>query len=198
MKVLCLSLGRNGTQSFNDFMSQQGFSTTHFYEFQKLTVGSFKEDAEGIEEHFNSLPETDVYVDIPTCLIFDRLYERFPDAKFINITRSESDWVASMRRMLKRLDYVNDPFIFEEAYCNFYSNTGKKIIKDLTDSELIFIREKHLSKINDLFKDKDNYLEVSLNDPDIGNKIREFVGGKVDVPFPSSDAFRIGRDELSI
>jgi len=175
-------------------MSQQGFTTTHFYEFQKLAVGSFKEDAEGIEKHFNSLPETDVHVDIPTCLIFDRLYERFPDAKFINITRSEADWVASMRRMLKRLDYVNDPFIFEEAYCNFYSNTGKKIIKDLTDSELMFIRNKHLNKINDLFAGKDNYLEVSLDDPKIGEKIRMFVGGKVEVPFPSSDAFRKGRE----
>jgi hypothetical protein len=190
MKILCLSLGRNGTQSFNDFMGQQGFSTTHFYEFQKIATGTFAENADGIEEHFNSLPATDVHVDIPTCLIFDRLYERFPDAKFINITRPENEWLGSMRRMLKRLDYIESPFIFEEAYCNIYAQTGKRIIKDLTDEELLFIRNKHLEKIDSLFKYKENYLEVELSDPEIGKKIGLFVGGNPDLPFPSTDAFR--------
>lgn len=190
MKILGLSLGRNGTQSLNDFMSKQGFNTTHFYKFEELKLGSFTEDADGIEEHFNSLPETDVHIDIPTCLIFDRLYKRFPDAKFINITRPEMEWVKSMQKINRLLGHDNDQYIFEEAYCNFYFKTGKKKIQELTEDELLLIRKIHLEKINEFFKDKDNYLEVELNDPEISIKISKFIDGKDDVEFPNKDKFR--------
>ena len=85
MKILSVGLGRNGTQSFNQFMQRLGFTTTHFYDFKTMPLGLFEENSYGIEKHFNSLPETDVYSDIPNCLIFDKLYERFPEAKYINI-----------------------------------------------------------------------------------------------------------------
>jgi hypothetical protein len=141
-----------------------------------------------------TLDQTDAYVDIPTCLIFDKLYEQFPDAKYINITRPEQDWVASMIKM--RNHYVNfygndrDPYIFEEAYCNFYENTGKKRIQDLTEEELISIRSKHLEKVNRFFKDKTNYLEVELSDPQMGQKIMNFIGVEINSNFPNDDGFR--------
>ena len=191
MKILCLSLGRNGTQSFTEFMEKQGLKATHFYEFEKLQYGEFTEDADGIENHFNTIPYADVHVDIPTCLIFDRLYKRFPDAKFINITRPADDWVSSMQKMSRIMGHEHDPYIFEEAYCNFYIKTGKQKIQDLDREELLAIRSSHLEKINDFFKDKPGYLEVELTDPDISNKIATFINGKLDIPFPSRDTFRL-------
>jgi hypothetical protein len=190
MKILCVSLGRNGTQSFTEFMEKQGLRATHFYDFEKIPYGAFTEDADGIENHFNTLPYADAHVDIPTCLIFDRLYKRFPDAKFINITRPAEDWVASMIKMRRLMGHEHEPYIFEEAYCNFYAKTGKTKIQDLDEQELLAIREAHLDKINYFFKDKDNYLEVELTDPDISGKIARFIGKNPNIPFPSKDTFR--------
>ena len=190
MKILCVGLGRNGTQSFNQFMQGLGFSTTHFYDFKKVKPGSFEENSYGIEEHFNSLPETDVYSDIPTCLIFDKLYERFPEAKYINITRPAKEWILSMQKISGKWAHSHDPYIFEEAYCNFYLNTGKTKIQDLTENELLTIREMHLNKINAFFKDKENYLEVELSDPEIGSKICKFINISSDIEFPSEDIYR--------
>ena len=190
MKILSVGLGRNGTQSFNRFMQKLGFTTTHFYHYDSLALGSFEENSDGIEKHFNSLKETDVYSDIPNCLIFDKLYERFPEAKYINITRPAEEWILSMQKISSKWAHENDPYIFEEAYCNFYLNTGKTKIQDLTENELLTIREMHLNKINAFFKDKENYLEVELSDPEISNKICKFINISSDVEFPSEDSFR--------
>ncbi len=190
MKIFCVSLGRNGTQSLTEFIRYQGYTATHFYRFDKVDLGSFTEDADGIIEHFNSLPETDAYIDIPTCLIFDKMYDKFPDAKFINITRPSEQWIASMKKMNKMMGHDHDPYIFEEAYCNFYLKTEKKKIQDLSEEELLIIRSNHLDKIDQFFKDKKNYLEVELSDPEIGNKIRLFIEGDKDIPFPNYDGFR--------
>jgi uncharacterized protein YjgD (DUF1641 family) len=83
----------------------------------KLTV-SFLENEIGILDHFKTLEPTDAHVDFPTCLIFDKLYELFPDAKFINITRPESEWVSSMTKM-------------KNHYIKFYGNDthAKKYFK---------------------------------------------------------------------
>lgn len=190
MKIFCVSLGRNGTQSLTQFLRDQGLSVTHFYKFKDVEPGTFSEDADGIYEHFLSLPDTDAHIDIPTCLVFDKVFEKYPYAKYIHITRPEAEWVASMQKISRLLAHDHDPYIFEEAYCNFYANTGKTKIQDLTEEELIFIRTKHLERIADFFKDKNNYLEVELSDPDIGEKIRAFVKGNFQLPFPSKDEMR--------
>lgn len=187
MKIFCVSLGRNGTQSLTQFLRDQGISTTHFYRFKDLEPGTFSEDADGIYEHFLSLPDTDAHVDIPTCLVFDRVFEKYPDARYINITRPEQEWVASMQKISSLLAHDHDPYIFEEAYCNFYANTGKTKIQDLTAEELKLIRNTHLNRIDSFFKDKDNYLEVELSDPDIGNKIRKFINSDIEIEFPLID-----------
>ena len=187
MKIFGVSLGRNGTQSLADFLRIQGFSVTHFYDFQNLELGSFAENQNGIVAHFNSLRSTDAYIDIPTCLVFDKMYEKFPDAKFINITRPVDKWVASMKKVQNKLAHSGDPYLFEEAYCNFYAETGKTKIQDLTEEELRFIWSKHTEKIQNFFNNKINYLEVDLEDPEIGQKIRTFVNGLSESPFPWKD-----------
>lgn len=190
MKIMCVSLGRNGTQSLTSFLRQHGLIATHFYKFDEVKLGSFSEDADGIMDHFESLPYADAHIDIPTCLVFDKVYDKFPDAKFINITRPADDWLASMQKMNRLMGHDHDPYIFEEAYCNFYIKTDKKKIQDLNAEEFLAIREKHLEKISEFFKDKTNYLEVELYDPSIGAKIKEFIGLDLDIDFPDYDGFR--------
>lgn len=187
MRFFCVSLGRNGTRSMSKFLRDQGLTVTHFYKYQEVEPGTFSEDADGIFDHFLSLPDTDVHTDIPSCLVFDKVFEMYPEAKYIHVTRPEDEWVASMQKIARLLGHDHDPFIFEEAYCNFYANTGKTKIQDLSEEELIFIRNSHINKINEFFKDKDqnNYLEVELSDPDLAAKIKAFVGTDVDVPFPT-------------
>jgi hypothetical protein len=195
MKILCVSLGRNGTQSFANFLKDHKLTVTHFYKYEEFPLGSFLENEIGILDHFKTLKPTDAHVDFPTCLIFDKIYELFPDAKFINITRPESEWVSSMTKMknhyIKFYGNDRDPYMFEEAYCNIYGYTGKKRIQDLTEEELIFIRTQHLNKINKFFKDKSNYLEVELSDPQISEKILNFIDIELESNFPNADGFRV-------
>jgi hypothetical protein len=187
MKIFGVSLGRNATQSLSEFLKEQGFSVTHFYEHLSIPLGAFEESLKGILDHFDSIPETDAYIDIPTCFAFEAMYERFPDAKFINIVRPIDDWIISMQKINRILAHDGPPSIFEKAYCNFYQKTGKNRIQDLTADELKFIATAHLTKIKEFFQDKDNYLEVSLNDKDIAKKIIKFIGVGIESEFPWVD-----------
>ena len=76
--------------------------------------------------------------------------------------------------------------VTKQAYLN-----SNKVIQDLTENELLTIREMHLNKINAFFKDKENYLEVELSDPEISSKICNFINISSDVEFPSEDSFRL-------
>jgi hypothetical protein len=171
-------------------MLSLGFSTTHFYDFKGLDIGSFEENADGIEKHFESLPYTNVHSDIPSSIVFDRIYKKFPNSKYINITRPADEWALSMQKIALLIDKLNVPYIFEDAYCNFYLKSGKKRIQDLTYDELITIRQMHLDEVDAFFEDKENYLEVELSDPEIGSKICKFMGIESNIQFPSIDVFR--------
>jgi hypothetical protein len=190
MKIFSVSLGRNGTQSLSKHLKDHGFTVTHFYKFDAIKLGDFEENSDGILEHFNSIPDTDAHVDIPTCLIFDKMHEKFPDAKFINITRTPESWVSSMLKMKNMMGHSGDPYAFEEAYCKFYIDTEKTKIQDLTEEELLLIREKHLQRVSDFFDGKANYLEVDLLDAEISEKIKLFLGLNKDISFPNEDGFR--------
>lgn len=187
-KVFGVSLGRNATQSLAKYLEAQDLSVTHFYGYNKLNLGDYTEDLAGIKKHFDDIPETDAYLDIPTCFIFEELYAQYPTAKFINIVRTQDKWVASMKRIQEARKHDGDPYIFEEAYCNIYANTGKKKIQDLTDAELRVIWERHLNKVRTFFDGKKkNYLELHIDDMALAEKIKEFIDGPNDPLFPQFD-----------
>ncbi len=187
-KVFGVSLGRNATQSLGEYLKRHGLSVTHFYNYKDIARGTFSEDLAGILEHFESLPKTDAYLDIPNCFIFEELYAKYPDAKFINITRTQDKWVTSMKRIQEARSHDGDPYIFEEAYCNIYANTGKTKIQDLTDAELRVIYDRHLLKVRTFFDGKkDNYLELNIDDMDLAEKIRNFINGTSSPLFPQFD-----------
>lgn len=187
-KIFGVSLGRNATQSLTDFLMKHGLTVTHFYQYNSVPLGTFSEDIKGILDHFESIPETDAYIDIPNCFIFEELYYKYPDAKFINITRPKNDWIASMKRINNAMGHDGDPYIFEEAYCNMYQKTDKKKIQDLTEEELGFIYDKHLDKVRSFFTDKANsYLELEINDIEINKKINIFINKDSDHEFLKID-----------
>jgi hypothetical protein len=187
-KIFGVSLGRNATQSLAEYLKRHGLSVTHFYNYEGVPLGTFSEDLAGILSHFESLPKTDAYLDIPHCFIFEELYEKYPDAKFINITRTQDKWVASMKRIQEARSHDGDPYIFEEAYCNIYAKTGKTKIQDLTDAELRVIHERHLLKVRAFFDGKkNNYLELNIDDMLLAEKIRDFINGEANPLFPQFD-----------
>lgn len=187
-KVFGVSLGRNATQSLSEYLRRQGLSVTHFYDYEGIPLGTFSEDLKGIADHFETLPKTDAYLDIPHSLIFEYLYDKYPNAKFVNITRTQDNWVASMKRIQDARSHEGDPYIFEEAYCNIYAATGKKKIQDLTEAELRVIYDRHLEKARTFFDGKKNsYLEVNIDDMYLPHKIRLFINGKADPVFPQFD-----------
>lgn len=187
-KVFGVSLGRNATESLGEYLKRHGLSVTHFYDFMNIPLGTFSEDLKGILDHFESLPKTDAYLDIPNCFIFEELYAKYPGAKFINITRTQDKWVNSMKKIQESRRHDGDPYIFEEAFCNIYATTGKKKIQDLTEAELRVIYDRHLLKVRTFFDGKKNsYLELNIDDMLLAEKIRTFINGNASPLFPQFD-----------
>jgi hypothetical protein len=175
MKILGVGLGRSATKSLAAFLVKNGFKTIHFYNSDEIK-GTFTENINGIINYFNLIEnDTEAFTDIPYCFIYEYFFKKYPDAKFIYIKRDVDSWVESMYEINKIWSYSGEGYIFEEAYCNMYKKTNKKRIQDLTKNELRNIWIEHDKAITEFFKNNKNFIEISLDDKEIANKLCSFL-----------------------
>ena len=98
-KVVCLSLGRNGTQSLTDFLVSLNYKTIHWIDqkdYQKSFSINSKYELTKYIESFEQ--EYDAFTDISFAISYDFFNKKYSDAMFILITRDIDSWIRSMRR----------------------------------------------------------------------------------------------------
>lgn len=183
MKIRSVGLNLSGGKGLERFLLDAGFSTYFFYSPQTMIKGKYSETILGAN-HFLDFVEKDydAIVDFPFSFTYQRAYEKDNDTKFIYIKKDIDSWVQSFKNSQVSFSHEK-PFIFEEFFCNFYEQTGKTKMQDLTEEELRTIYNMHYSAVTSFFADKPNFLLVELDDPEITNKLKQFLSINSDIEF---------------
>jgi hypothetical protein len=137
--------------------------------------GLYEENVNGVKEYFDSIYESiDAFIEFPASFIYQYAFEKDNNTKFIFIDISKESWIEKMNDIKPNVQHSPE-YLFEEFFCNFYTDTGKSNMLDLTDDELATIYDLHVSNINSYFADSPNFIKVDYEDPDLINKINEFL-----------------------
>lgn len=100
MKVICPGYLKTGTTSLANALRILGYKTYDYFEQVEFLGDEFYDlFTKGKVPDFKALFEdVDAITDNPGCLIFEELFECFPNAKVILTVRDEEEWLRSLRR----------------------------------------------------------------------------------------------------
>ena len=186
MKIFGIGLSRTGTKSLTKALHMLGYSVNHFPRDNTTTIemedyintGNFKLDI---------VDEFDAIIDMTPVVMFDGIFNKYPDAKYILTVRNPVDWYSSMEglyeRYLNKL-ITNNP---NSPLGKYISNAHKFIYgnKYIHKSYINIFNAYNQQKI-DFFKDKqEQFLVLNICEGDSWEKICNFLGHEViDKEFP--------------
>lgn len=172
-KVFGIGLGKTGTSSLTAALQQLGYNAVHF------------PDPSVLQDVFNG--KYDAATDTPIALNFRKLYELFPDAKFLLTVRNITDWMKSIETHMStksknahnidwiadlRVKLYGDVFYDPEKYRNAYLNHMNEVLT-------FFGRNRAMSQLRII-----NIIEQET-DSDRWKSICEPLGLNIpDTPFP--------------
>lgn len=181
-KIFNISLQRTGTQSIHNFLKDVGVNSMHwvghygvdeYYDFKNkedlITKISF------LDEKF------DAFNDMPYNILFDYYLNKYPDAKFVFITRDFDSWYRSICKFNiyhikeKNIHNVLGLTKFEKICYSEYITS--KIIDgvQLSESQYFEYYSKHYEKVFDTFSGSSNFLSCSINDSNLSKKFLKFI-----------------------
>ena len=139
-KVFVISFGKTGTTSVCHALQELGYRVAGDYSSQISNprydvLWSYGEKV---------LNKYDGYQDFPWCLFYKELYEKYPDGKFIFLTRDTESWYSS----LIRHQGAGERLRHETFYNTKDVVNNSQIVKDAYDL--------HEKNVRAFFKDKEN------------------------------------------
>lgn len=172
-KIFLLSLGRTGTTSSHLFFQKLGYKSIHllklevdFKEIEGFSNDEIIKHIEHVEDKYDAL------TGYPYNVSYEYFSKKYPDAKFILITRPTSEWVPSIKRHSEGMPFTPQRL----AAWKEYISEDAKSIKDVSDLELENLYNEHNRKVLEYFKNSTNFLHVELSDPEKNIKICKFLG----------------------
>lgn len=163
-KVFGIGLNKTGTTSLGMYFKSLGYRLYQRPTYQNVILAK-----NNINQLIPVINEYDVFEDWPWPLIYKKLYDLYPNAKFILTIREDPDkWFDSLQRhCLKRPNTKQRKIIY--GYYN--ANNDNKV-------HHINYYKKHVKDVIDFFEKKDNSRLLILNtDKDRKEeKINAFLG----------------------
>lgn len=166
-KVFGIGFHRTGTTSLQTALEELGYKV----------IGMRKEDWLAFEENRMDEIRTvvnahDGFRDMPWPLLYQWLYENWPDAKFILTYRDSASWAASCSGNYKQRPYR----MFRKIY-------QTEVFKG-NEERCIEIYEQHIQEVRAYFSDKpDQFLELDITKVRDWKQLCEFL----EEPIPSRD-----------
>jgi hypothetical protein len=190
-KVVCVSLGRNGTQSLSIFLKNLGYTCVHWidpaYENESYSVNSKYKLKKYIELFEN---DYDAYVDTSFSIMYDYFDKKYKNVKFIFITRSIESYLASVKKYINYQKFSNvsmEQHPIAKVVVDQYIDSQNKKIDEISDEEYSYIYNAHTETVLEYFKDSSNFLHIDLDDEKISEKLCIFLGLDKPVDFPKID-----------
>jgi hypothetical protein len=187
-KIFLLSLGRTGTTSSHLFFQKLGYSSIHLLKLEvdfKKIEGFSTDEIIKYAEHVEN--KYDAFTGYPYNVSYEYFDKKYPDAKFILITRPVSEWVPSIKRHSKGMPFTPPRLA---AWSDYISKDAKRI-EDVTDLELQKLYNDHNKKVLEYFKDSNRFLHLDLYDQEKNIKICKFLGkANVELEFEHTSKVR--------
>lgn len=208
-KVFCISFQRTGTTSVGRFFRDHGFKWSGWEDCQKNNWGQlwYNGDYESIFSS-SDFKKSNAFEDAPWFLpdFYKILYHRFPDSKFIMLTRNPDAWFQSMikhskgnilgraaihckvyRREAEYFELLNSGKIDEQVENSI--GTEKTMKLSGYDDHYKNIYNLHTIEVIDFFK-KRNYNALflgELEDPEKWIKLGKFLGVEINKDYESHE-----------
>lgn len=189
MKVIWPGYLKTGKTSLANALRILGYKTYDFFEQVEFLGDEFYDlFTKGKVPDFKALFEdVDAITDNPGCLIFEELFEYFPNAKVILTVRDEEEWLLSLRKHMLLL--LREGFI----YFYFYNNRGywinrlcRQALNGSENPDASFVHRKRYRWHNERVKQvipKDQLLIYNVKEG--WKPLCDFLGHEVpDQPFP--------------
>ena len=181
-KIFGIGLSKSGTHSLNAALETLGLMSMHYSnEFSGLMLR--EEDAY----------ITDAMTDTPVCVIFEKLYHRFENAKFVYTTRPREAWLDSFARHC-RSAYGTEDFRLIRALPYRLSHHTYIGDFEMVDCMLYFrYRDVHEAfaaydaRVRHLFSDKPSarFLRLEIGDGNEWGRLAAFLNKEPPAnPFP--------------
>lgn len=153
MRVFNLSLHRVATTSVWRALKQLGFKSHHFGDVYEL----FLPYIEGrLEECRWIFDDNQAFGDLPIPIMYRKLYELFPDAKYLLVVRDFKSWLESIQKhfaAVRRspINHMLNAFVY-----------GYPILSDFDESVCRRTYDRHNADVQNFFAGKDNLLTLRL------------------------------------
>lgn len=181
-KVFVVSLHRTMTRSTDILLSMLGYSTMHFPKFfqgQNLleAVRGREDDPAFVLGRLAPVFESrDAFSDVPVPGLYRELAERWPDSRFVLVSRDPWGWARSVRGHMKNRRL--SPFNWIQ-YRLYIPQTVQRVA-DLSEEELASIHERHTQEVTQYFHSylgqPERLCHVDIRDGQVGEQISRFLG----------------------
>lgn len=139
-------------------------------------------DKEDLIEQLSALDDRfDAFNDMPYNILYKHYAEKYPDAKFIFVTRDFESWHKSIEKF----------YIFEQKHKELNNQSGLNNFQKICYSEYLDIDlsgkdclskeeyyeyyTKHYNSVYEYFEGSEQFLSVSLFDEDLSEKVLKFL-----------------------
>jgi hypothetical protein len=197
-KVFCIGYNKTGTTSIGKMLSDFGYNVAPQRPFEDFYVKDLT--LKNKPSLFDLIEKYDAFQDIPFSKsnYYLKIYEKYPNSKYILTIRDAKKWFASLIRFHKKLGIPvdnKDSFLKLNKNNKFYNYliflSQKEKIKNkdelswdmlYDESHYISLYEKRNQEIINFFKEKPNLLVIDLSKEKNDFKIRNFLDLKEKKP----------------
>jgi len=176
-KVFNVSLHRTGTKSVHELLLRSDVRSVHW---PVLCNGVNYEDPVAGRETDRPyvaatlaplITEITAVSDVPVPALYDLLDAAYPNSGFILIFRNPFDWVRSVRSHVGSRDLHP----FERVQYWRYLAGQPPSLREVADTTLYTMFLTHYRDVLSFFRHRDNLLFLDLQEPNLGEKVCDFL-----------------------
>ncbi len=198
-KIFVVSLHKTMTRSTDILLSLLGYSTVHFPKFfggenlMERVRGMERRPADVVEILDRLWSSRDAFSDIPVPGLYQSLALRWPNARFLLVTRDPYGWARSVKSHMRSRDLSPYNRI---QYAPYLGGRIKKM-GEVSEDELAKVHERHRTEVEAFFRDELGEPErlgiVDIRDGHPGEAICRFLG-QPDRPLPKLEGRASAQD----
>lgn len=192
-KIFGIGFHRTGTRSLCKYLNELGLRSIHW---PAIICGvDYRTLLEPVRDHRSLVvqmldPVIDAYegfADVPFPGLYVELERKYPQSRFILVSRNLSDWWSSLVRHWRwdKSPRTHQLGNYEYIQYNRYTTRSLYNVNPGDRDMLVGLHAQHLASVRAHFADyPDRLLEVDVEDPEIGARIAAFVGRPETMPYP--------------
>lgn len=178
MKICSISLNKSHLSKLKMFFTYQNKRVVNLYTstMYENSYNEYGNDISSVHSYIDKVFEkNDVFLEFPFSFVYEYIYNKHPETKFIYVDIEKETWINEMNLLKELYSHDGKPHVFEEFFCNYYFQTGKTKIQDLSPEELSQIYDLHKFGIDSFFAGKDNFIKIDYDNLEFLEIIQGFT-----------------------